>query len=81
MYVARVVAISDVGRAVGQMTEPQRARLGVLLAELDAAEAHLIEAERVSARAQVDLAAARAAKQRRLDAIESLVEAVASATR
>ena len=71
--------MDEVGRAVERMTPQQRARLGALLTELDAAEAALMEAQHAWVRAQAELAARRAIKQRRLDAIESLVAAAAAA--
>jgi hypothetical protein len=69
-------ATGDVARAVERMTDEQRASLGALLTELDTAEELLVEAERTLAQAQMELAAARAVKQRRLDAIESLLASI-----
>ena len=74
--VAGALAVSEVGRAVEAMSEQQRARLGVLLCELDTAEALVADASREVDRATVALEAARTVKQRRLDEIESLVAAV-----
>jgi hypothetical protein len=79
--VARVPATGDVARAVERMTDQQRASLGALLTELDSAEELLVAAERTLAQAQMELAAARAVKQRRLDAIESLITSIVSAGR
>jgi hypothetical protein len=79
--VARLPAGGDVARAVEQMTEQQRASLGALLTELDTAEELLVAAEKTLAQAQVELAAARAVKQRRLDAIESLITSSAPGAR
>lgn len=62
------------------MNDQQRAHLGVLLGELDTAEALLTRAKHELDRATVALAAANTVKQRRLDAIESLVSAVGRAT-
>jgi hypothetical protein len=62
------------------MTDEQRARLGCLLMELDTAEGHIARAARAHARAQVELAAAQTVKQRRLDAIESLIASVRAPT-
>jgi hypothetical protein len=39
--VTRVMATREVARAVGLMTDEQRARLGCLLMELDTAEGHI----------------------------------------
>jgi hypothetical protein len=74
-------ASGDVTRAVEQMSEQQRASLVALLTELDTAEEMLVAAEETLALAQVELAAARAVKQRRLDAIESLITSSASGMR
>jgi len=74
--VARMPATGDVARAVERMTDEQRASLGALLTELDTAEELLVAAERTVAQAQMELAAARAVKQRRLDAIESLLASI-----
>ena len=63
------------------MTDQQRASLGVLLSELDSAKELLDAAERTLAKAQMELAAARAVKQRRLDAIESLIASITSTAR
>jgi hypothetical protein len=63
------------------MSEQQRASLGALLSELDTAEELLVAAERTLAQAQMELAAARAVKQRRLDAIESLITSSAAGVR
>lgn len=76
---ARVPAIGEVARAVERMNDQQRARLGTLLTELDTAEKLLVEAEQALAQAQIELAAAQAVKQRRLDAIESLIASIALA--
>ena len=78
---ARALAISDVGRAVELMDDRQRAHLGILLRELDSAEVLVAAAKRELDRATVALEAASAAKQRRLNAIESLVSAVGGAPR
>ena len=56
--VTRVMATREVARAVGLMTDEQRARLGCLLMELDSAEGRIARAARAHARAQVELAAA-----------------------
>jgi hypothetical protein len=79
--VARGPAAGDVARAVERMTTQQRGSLGALLSELDTAEDLLVAAERTLAQAQMELAAARAVKQRRLDAIESLIASIVSAAR
>jgi hypothetical protein len=79
--VARARATGDVARAVERMTDQQRASLVTLLSELDTAEELLAAAETTLAKAQMELAAARAVKQRRLDAIESLIASIASAAR
>ena len=73
----RVMAASDVARAVGLMTDEQRAQLGALLLELDTADEFLTQAARAHARAQIELVAAQTVKQRRLDAIESLIASIA----
>jgi hypothetical protein len=78
--VTRVMATREVARAVGLMTDEQRARLGCLLTELDTAEGLIARATRAHARAQVELAAAQIAKQRRLDAIESLIASAGAPT-
>ena len=78
--VTRVMATREVARAVGLMTDEQRARLGCLLMELDTAEAFIAQAAQANARAQAKLAAAQTAKQRRLDAIESLIASVGTPT-
>jgi hypothetical protein len=75
--VTQVMATSEVARAVGLMTDEQRAQLGSLLLELDSAEEFLAQAARTHARAQIELAAAQTVKQRRLDAIESFLASVA----
>jgi hypothetical protein len=61
--------------------DQQRAHLGVLLRELDSAEALVVAAKRELDRATATLEAASVAKQRRLNAIESLVSAVGGAAR
>lgn len=78
---ARGLPISDVGRAVGLMSDQQREHLGLLLAELETAERLVAEAERTLDQAVVALDAARTVKQRRLDAIESLVAAAGGVPR
>lgn len=78
--VTQVMATREVARAVGLMTDEQRARLGCLLMELDTAEVFIAQATRAHARAQVELAAAQTVKQRRLDAIESLIASVGAPT-
>jgi hypothetical protein len=70
------MAIEEVERAVGRMSAGQRALLGTLLSELDTAEELLARAARAHARTQVELVAAQTVKQRRLDAIESLIASV-----
>ncbi|HSK95162.1 MAG TPA: hypothetical protein VK891_00970 [Euzebyales bacterium] len=73
---ARGPAAGDVARAVERMTNQQRSSLGALLSELDTAEELLVAAEQTLAQAQMELAAARAVKQRRLDAIETLIASI-----
>ncbi|HSK97195.1 MAG TPA: hypothetical protein VK891_11305 [Euzebyales bacterium] len=75
---ARVLDVGDVGRAVELMTAHQRVRLGKLLEELDTADQVITRATLALDEAETELVAAQAVRQRRLDAIESLVTAVAA---
>ena len=60
------------------MTAHQRVRLGKLLEELDTADQVITRATLALDEAETELVAAQAVRQRRLDAIESLVTAVAA---